>query len=280
MADHASTRQWIAQHPYLEGVAAFQALVEGAAAGAAPLARRPDWDAYAADLAAGVPLLRSAAAGLDAAPEAAAALAAIAARLAAEDLPPALAESVRALDGELREDPRAGKAAIAWLVCGAPEKGDADGGGLVRHLGWTALQRVLAPVVAEFGAWRDEERWRRGECPTCGALPTLGELVTVAEGRGRRLACGCCRTRWTFDRVACPFCGNADAQQLGSLEVEQEPGLRLDVCEACKGYVKVATGAGDTELFLADWPTLHLDVLARDRGYRRLGASLFELGGS
>ncbi|ABS27238.1 formate dehydrogenase accessory protein FdhE [Anaeromyxobacter sp. Fw109-5] len=274
----ASTKKWIEAHPYLEGVAAFQALVEAAAAQAAPIARRPAWDAYAADLAAGVPLLRSARAGLDVAPEGAAALRAVTAAVSRAALPPAIATAAKALD-EALSAPRAAEAAIAWLVCGSPEKGQPEGGGLVRYLGWTALQRVLAPIVAEFDRWRDEERWRRGECPTCGSAPTMGTLVSVAEGRGRQLACGCCRTRWTFKRVACPFCDNEDANRLGVLELEQEPGLRLDVCEACKGYVKTYTGTRDLELVLSDWPTLHLDVLARDRGYRRLGTSLYELEG-
>ena len=276
---NASTKKWIESHPYLEGVAAFQALVEGAAADAAPLARRPAWDAYAADLAAGVPLLRSARGGLDVAAAGAVALRAVAARVAAAELPPAIAGPAKALDVALRE-PRAAEAAIAWLVCGSPEKNGPEGAGLVRYLGWTALQRVLAPLVAEVGRWRDEERWRRGECPTCGSAPMMGTLIPVAEGRGRQLACGCCRTRWTFKRVACPFCANEDANRLGVLELEGEPGLRLDVCEECKGYVKTYTGTRDLELVLSDWPTLHLDVLARERGYERRGASLYELEGS
>ncbi|WP_242343302.1 formate dehydrogenase accessory protein FdhE [Anaeromyxobacter terrae] len=277
MTNDAATKKWIESHPYLEGVAAFQALVEGAAASAAPLKRRPAWDAYAADLAAGVPLLRSARAQLDVAPEGGAALQAVAARVAAAELPPAIAEGARALDDALRDDPRAAEAAIAWLVCGAPEKGEPEGGGLVRYLGWTALQRVLAPLVAEFDRLRDEERWGRGDCPTCGSAPAMGALVAVAEGRGRRLACGSCRTRWAFKRVACPFCGNDDANEMGVLELDQEPGLRLDVCERCKGYVKTYTGTRDLDLVLSDWPTLHLDVLARERGYERRGASLYEL---
>lgn len=277
LIDAKSRERWIEAHPYLEGIADFQELVEHAAAGAAPLEVRPDWEAYAADLAAGVPLLQSPRAALDVAPAAGEALAVVVAGVAAADLPPTLAEPARRLEASLRRDPRAARAAIAWLLCGAPEKGEPGTGGLARHLGWTALQQVLAPLVAEFGRWRDEERWRRGVCPTCGAAPGVGALVVEGEGRRRELACGCCRTRWAFERVACPFCGSEDAEALGVLEVAQEPGLRLDVCEGCKGYVKTYAGAGAPELFLADWPTLHLDLLARERGYRRLGATLYEL---
>ncbi len=270
-------KQWLRTHPYLEGVAVFQTLVEEAASGAAPLAPRPDWEAYAADLAAGVPLLCSPRAGFDVAPAAAEALVTIAAAVAAAEVPPDIAAGARALHESLHRDERAARAAIAWLACGTPEKDEPGRGGLVRYLGWSALQRVLAPVIEELGRWSTADRWRRGECPTCGSAPNMGALVDVAEGRGRLLACGCCRTRWSFERVGCPFCGNSDAQRLGVLEVEQEPGLRLDVCEACKGYVKTSAGRGDLDLLLADWPTLHLDVLARERGYQRRGASLYEL---
>jgi FdhE protein len=105
----------------------------------------------------------------------------------------------------------------------------------------------------------------------------LAFLADEGGARARHLACGCCGTRWRYRRVACPFCESEDARQLGVLEIDREPSLRLDVCDGCKGYVKTYTGAGEEDFFLADWPTLHLDVLARDRGYERRGASLFAL---
>jgi FdhE protein len=107
----------------------------------------------------------------------------------------------------------------------------------------------------------------------------MAVLVEAASGRARLLACGLCKTRWKHKRVACPFCDNEDADRLGVLEVEQEPMLRLDVCDACKGYVKTHTGGADEALALADWPTLYLDVLAKDRGYTRRGESIYELEG-
>ena len=79
--------------------------------------------------------------------------------------------------------------------------------------------------------------------------------------------------------MACPFCGVADPDRLGIFEVEGEGegAVRIDYCAACDGYVKTYTGEGDEELFLADWPTLHLDLAARWRGLRRAGASLYGL---
>jgi FdhE protein len=58
---------------------------------------------------------------------------------------------------------------------------------------------------------------------------------------------------------------------------EGESGLRLDACESCRGYLKTYDGRGSEDVLLADWTSLHLDVLALDRGLERRAASLFEL---
>ena len=41
--------------------------------------------------------------------------------------------------------------------------------------------------------------------------------------------------------------------------------------------LKTYLGQGEEELYLADWTTLHLDVLAGERGLVRRGATLYEL---
>ncbi len=147
----------------------------------------------------------------------------------------------------------------------------------MQYLAWSAAARLLAPVAATFAEWRDEARWGHSQCPSCGALPVMGRLVPGDGVRERQLACGCCGTRWSFQRIGCPYCGNADSGRLSILEAEGEGGLRLDLCEECKGYSKTLAGEGDPALLLADWTSLHLDVLARERGYQRKGTSLYEL---
>jgi FdhE protein len=59
--------------------------------------------------------------------------------------------------------------------------------------------------------------------------------------------------------------------------VEGEGGLRIDYCEACRGYLKTYDGEGSENVLLADWTSLHLDVIACDRGLKRLAASLYTL---
>jgi FdhE protein len=46
---------------------------------------------------------------------------------------------------------------------------------------------------------------------------------------------------------------------------------------ACGGYLKTYNGEGSESVFLADWTSIHLDVIARDRGLKRLAASIYAL---
>lgn len=116
----------------------------------------------------------------------------------------------------------------------------------------------------------------RNYCPTCGALPAMAQLVGTDPGRLRLLSCGRCTTRWRYRRTACPFCQSQDDQGLAVVAIEGEAGLRIDYCEVCLGYLKTYNGEGNEGLLLADWTSLHLDILARDRGLKRLAASLYE----
>jgi len=147
--------------------------------------------------------------------------------------------------------------------------------GLSRFASWVATARFLQPVVAAFDSWRDEDRWLRPHCPTCASLPAMAQLVGADPGRKRLLVCGCCRTRWQFARTGCPYCGT-NAQRLASLSVEGEANLRIDHCESCRGYLKTYDGEGNEALLLADWSSLHLDLIAHDRGLKKLAASLYE----
>jgi hypothetical protein len=53
--------------------------------------------------------------------------------------------------------------------------------------------------------------------------------------------------------------------------------LQIDYCEACRGYLKTYSGTGSEGLLLADWTSLHLDIIARDQGLNRYAGSLFQL---
>jgi len=267
---------WLEAHPYLRPIADLSAQVGRAAAGIeifdAPM---PDWDVYRVDFHAGVPLLSSADAGVDLEPGGRMA-AALIERLASGTSPESLVAEARALDADLRRAPDVPRR-IVELLLGSPadETLAPPSPGLLRYLAWTAMARFLRPVVHAFDGRRDEERWLRRYCPTCGSLPAMAQLVGADPGRKRLLVCGCCTTRWQFKRTGCPFC-ESDSQRLASLAIEGEPALRIDHCESCDGYLKTYNGEGDETLLLADWSSLHLDLMASDRGLKRLAASLYE----
>ena len=270
----ALTREgWVEAHAYLRPVARLCAAVDGAVR-EIPIASAaaPPWDDYDGDFRAGIPLLRSAAAAIEREPAGEAA-AALVARLAAAPSG-AFSEEAALLDGALRRVPRAARRIPDWLL-GEDDFAPPESG-LLRYLGWKAMARYLAPVVAAFDARRNDELWLRRSCPTCGSPPAMAQLLGTDPGRKRLLVCGGCGTRWQFPRTKCPFCEN-DSQKLSVVTVEGEAGLRIDYCRPCGGYVKTYDGQGDEALLLSDWSSLHLDLVAHDRGLKRRAASLFAL---
>jgi FdhE protein len=264
---------WLEAHPYLRPLADFAAEVDRTTCAleiVQPPA--PAWADYHADFLAGVTLLHSADTGIDLEPGGRTA-AALIEKLAVARSSGWLAAETRSLHAELQRQPHAERRIVDFLL--GDESTAPFFPGLLRYLGWTAMARFLAPVVLAFRNWRDEEQWQRRYCPLCGSLAAMAQLAGEDPGRRRLLSCGCCGTRWHFKRTCCPFC-ESDSQRLESLIVEGESGLRIDHCASCGGYIKTYDGVGDETLLLSDWSSLHLDVLAADRGLKRLAASLYE----
>jgi FdhE protein len=271
---HWTRDGWLEAHAYLQPVACFCALVDRAAAGiASPGAPVPCWDDYGGDFRDGVPLLQSTNAALDLEP-AGRSIVSLVERIASQPLTGGLKEDAAALHAGLRREADAARRVVDWLL------GDdvfvPASPGLLSHLGWTLLARYLHPVVEAFGRWRDDERWLRHYCPTCGSAPAMAQLAGTEPGRRRFLCCGRCGTRWQYKRTGCPFC-EGDTQRLSVVAVQGEGGLRIDYCESCRGYLKTYDGEGNEALLLSDWTSLHLDLVAHDRGLKRLAASLYRL---
>lgn len=127
-----------------------------------------------------------------------------------------------------------------------------------------AWQRQLTPVAGGIS-------WRNGYCFICGAKPTLGELRenTLAK----YLRCGQCGADWPVKRLQCIYCGNEDHKTLNYLYSENMgKEFRVDVCDKCRGYLKVifAFSATPAEMLaIEDLATLHLDFIAEEKGYSR-----------
>lgn len=110
--------------------------------------------------------------------------------------------------------------------------------------------------------------WHRPVCPICGSVPSLAELR--GEPGLRYLRCALCEAGWRVPRLRCPFCGTTDHTQLRYLTIEDHPGMRLDLCDACHRYLKTRIaprGEAEADPFGRDLATLPLDALAWDQGF-------------
>ena len=115
----------------------------------------------------------------------------------------------------------------------------------------------------------EAETWLKGVCPVCGSLPFLSLLK---EETGKRyLLCSFCGYEWRTERIACPFCGNNEQSLLQFFHAEGEELYRIDHCEKCHQYIKTID-ARVIEILdpsLEDLATLHLDLVASKKGYKR-----------
>jgi FdhE protein len=137
---------------------------------------------------------------------------------------------------------------------------------------WKPLVKAQAMALA-----RDPEldwtSWTKGYCPVCGGMPLLAYLE---EGGKRSGTCSVCEFTWHLPRFVCPHCENTDQQNFRYFFTDQEQALRLEVCEACRHYLKIIDlreWTGDPIPLLDDLVTTHLDLWARNKGYQRIPLS-------
>jgi len=115
----------------------------------------------------------------------------------------------------------------------------------------------------------EPETWRKSHCPICGSRPTLS--LFKEEGGRRYSLCSYCGYQWRIDRLSCSICGNKEQESLTYFCGEGEEACRIDLCDNCHHYIKTidyrSLEASDPSL--EDLATLHLDVVAVQKGYRR-----------
>jgi FdhE protein len=123
--------------------------------------------------------------------------------------------------------------------------------------------------VEQLRSELDPETWLKGYCPICGSLPSLS-LLKEEVGK-RYLLCSFCGYQWRMDRIFCPFCKNKDQESLHYFYGEGEETHRIDLCDKCRQYIKTIDyrNLPEPDPVLEDLATLHLDILASQKGYRR-----------
>jgi hypothetical protein len=131
----------------------------------------------------------------------------------------------------------------------------------------SALKPFLEREAEALKGLIDQETWRRGYCPLCGGN---ADFASLARDTGARwLLCARCDTEWLFQRLQCPYCGNADQNRL-SFFAGDSPNYRLYVCEACHHYLKAIDlrQVNDEALLpLERVMTIDLDMQAQEKGY-------------
>ena len=115
----------------------------------------------------------------------------------------------------------------------------------------------------------DLRSWRGSHCPVCGSLPDLSLLK--GEGGMRYSLCSYCACQWRIDRLSCSVCGSKEQGALQCFYGEGEEAHRIDLCDTCHHYIKTIDyrSLEGSDPSLEDLATLHLDVVAVQKGYRR-----------
>jgi len=121
----------------------------------------------------------------------------------------------------------------------------------------------------QLGNHINPETWLKGYCPVCGSLPFLS-LLREEVGK-RYLLCSYCGFQWRIERLICPFCNSKEQQSLQYLYAKGEEAYRIDLCEKCHQYIKTIDlrNLEESDPSLEDLATLHLDLLAAQKGYKR-----------
>ncbi|MDQ1330456.1 MAG: hypothetical protein QG578_719 [Thermodesulfobacteriota bacterium] len=154
----------------------------------------------------------------------------------------------------------------AYFVNIASEiKADKD---VLAFVTYNSIRPSLSMFAESASKYLDKDNpWGKGYCPVCGNTP----VISTFESDGKRfLTCSFCWHKWPSARLFCPFCENRDAGTLHYLFSEDEQEYRIDICDRCNKYIKNV----DTRILsrfvylpLEQIATLHLDIMAKEKGY-------------
>lgn len=146
------------------------------------------------------------------------------------------------------------------------------GDGINKYLLGAMIHATLMPFLISHSkallSLVNQEQWRRGYCPICGGNPDFAFLDK--EYGARWLMCSRCDTRWLFQRLECPYCGNQNQDALAYF-TNDEGVYRLYVCEHCRTYIKaidLRRIKSEVLLPLERVMTLDMDRQGEEKGYK------------
>lgn len=150
-----------------------------------------------------------------------------------------------------------------------------------REIALPLLRRAASLAAARLA----ETQWSRGCCPCCGSLPSAAFLARrdernaeylVGGGGQRVLLCSRCEHRWNAKRIMCAVCENEDPHGMERITVDKQPGERVHLCTNCNSYLPcldLREALDVTTLEIEPLGLLHLDIIARERGFSPAAAT-------
>ena len=202
------------------------------------------------------------------------ALAQIAAKLDADELP---AQAVEAVKRVRTRPPEGLEDAAEALLEGAYTELDAAEAPLIA----AALQAYWVKMALQLGGRATANPAQIGLCPVCGSHPVASVVRIGGAQQGLRyLVCSLCASEWHMVRVKCSACGSTKGISYFSIEAASEA-IKAECCDECRTYLKIFYLEKDTSLVPAadDLASLALDMLVDQEGYNRIGPNLLFLPG-
>jgi len=136
---------------------------------------------------------------------------------------------------------------------------------------------VLKPIVEEellkFQKKLEKIKWNEAFCPFCGFSPSYA-LIEQEEGF-KYLNCSLCGHMWRFPRLLCINCKKELKEYFYDPDDQT---CRIELCNECKNYIKVFDARGNIYGYpplVKDLITLHMDVIAKEKGFTKESGSLF-----
>lgn len=151
--------------------------------------------------------------------------------------------------------------------------------GLAPDLLWLVAELAVAPIAHALQRSLFERTpspelaaalgsWNFGYCGACGSWPALAEVV----GGHRMLRCSFCSATWELTNYACVYCNESGDPFVTAAPDLERKDRRVEVCRACKRYLKTVDLAELSPfplLAITDLETMDLDAAAMQHGFAR-----------
>jgi len=150
------------------------------------------------------------------------------------------------------------------------KKGKINAEGL-GFFGFSAIAPSIQTGAAQLSTYlKDTPTTNKAYCPICGSSP---DLAFFDESGKKHVTCSLCSHAWQVQRMGCLFCDSMDKEAQHYFFTGEEKEYRVYCCDHCRRYIKTVDIRQLGRRFfpkLEKIATLHLDMKAKEQGYRNL----------